>query len=93
MPAGDRNPEIPGEFQVYRGPLADLPDYGTGSVIAAAQTGTVWIDGLLPGESSYYLFARDGSRAGLGCNELPFAWSSGGDGEVDRGASPSLPAP
>ena len=93
VPATERNSEIPGEFQVYRGAVADLPDFSTGSVVSTGFTGTVWIDGALPPDSSYYLFARDGSQAGLGCNEIPFSWNSGGADQVDRDGNPALPTP
>jgi hypothetical protein len=75
---------IPGEFQVYRGPLADLPNFVTGSVIASNQTGVSYVDGDVPPVTdTYYMFARDGSQAGLACNETPFSWSGGGGGETN----------
>jgi hypothetical protein len=83
VPETDRHDPIPSVWQVYRGPLADLPNYGTGSVIASNQTGESFIDGAVPGSNTYYLFARDGSTVGLGCNELPFSWSEGDSAEVD----------
>ena len=94
VPGTDHNPEIPGEFQVHRGAVVDLPDYSTGSIAASGQTGTVWIDGSVPATSTYYLFARDGSRSGLGCNEIPFLWGSGGTGEAaGRDDDTTLPPP
>jgi hypothetical protein len=61
----------------------DLPNFGAGSTIASDQTGVSYADGFVPGGSSYYLFARDGDRSGLACNERPFSWSTGGAGETN----------
>jgi hypothetical protein len=91
--ATDRNPEIPGNYRVFRGELDDLladGGFGQGDVVATNQSGTVFVDALQAtpttadctgsGPSYYWLFARQ-ENPPAGCNAD--GWTSGGVGEVD----------